>query len=83
MNFIRTLFIILVIYYGFKLVTRYLLPLLMEKTIKNMQSRMQEQIRDQQRAGRRDGEVTIERNPQQPKTNFSDKGEYVDFEEVE
>ena len=47
-----------------------------------MQSRMEEQIRQQQRSDRREGEVTVENK----KTNGSAKsneGEYVDFEEVD
>lgn len=82
MGFIRTLFIIIVIYYGIKLVTRYVMPMLFQKTMRDMQDRMQQQMRDQQRNSRREGEVTIERNPQQQK-NQSQTGEYVDFEEVD
>lgn len=81
-NFIRTLVIIIVIWYGIKLVTKYVLPLFVQKTIKNVQSRMEEQYRQQQRAGRSEGEVTVERKPGQGPSKFRE-GEYVDFEEVE
>ncbi len=82
-SFLRTLLIIMVIWYGFRLVSRYVLPLLMNKTMKNMQSRMEEQFRQQQRSQRSEGEVTLEnkRNKNNPAKN--NEGEYVDFEEVE
>jgi hypothetical protein len=79
-NFLRTLVVILIIWYGIKFVTRYIFPMLVSKTVKNMQSRMEEQLR-QQRPGRPEGEVTIEKNRNQSRSNNS-VGEYVDFEEV-
>jgi len=81
-NFIRTLFIILIIWYGIKLVTRYLFPFMVNKTMKDMQSRMEEQIRHQQRNGRSEGEVTIEGKSRKTSSDSSE-GEYVDFEEVD
>ena len=44
-NFLKTLFIIVLIYYAIRLVTRYILPLLVDKGLKNMQQKMQEQQR--------------------------------------
>lgn len=82
-NFLRTLFIILVIYYGIRLFTRYVLPLLIDKGIKNMQQKMNEHNRDYKRSSRPDGEVTIEYNRSNPKKKQDDQGEYVDFEEVD
>jgi hypothetical protein len=82
-NFIRTLFIIIVIYYGIRLVTRYVLPLLVDKGLKNMQQKMQEQQRQSQRSTRPPGEVTIEFNNRTGKNSSQTKGDYVDFEEVE
>lgn len=82
-NFIRTLFIIALIYYGIKFVTRFLLPMLVDKGMKNMQQKMQNQQRQSQRSTRPPGEVTIEYNKNTGKQNGNIKGEYVDFEEVE
>ena len=81
-NFLKTLFIILIIFYGFKLVSKYLFPFFLHRTVKNMQSKMEAQIRQQQRSGRPEGDVTIERNPKNGSTKFHE-GEYVDFEEVD
>jgi hypothetical protein len=81
-NFLRTLFVILIIWYGIKLVTKYVLPMMLHKTVKNMQSRVEEQFRHQQQSGRPEGEVTVE-NKRRNNGNTSQEGEYVDFEEVE
>lgn len=82
-NFVRTLFVIAVIYLVIRLFSRYILPYLIHKGVKNMQQKMDEQHREQQRQGRREGDVTIEKNQGTRSGKSSDEGEYVDFEEVE
>ncbi len=82
-NFIRTLLIIVVVYYGIRLFSRYILPMLVDKGLKNMQQKMQDQQRQNNRSTRPPGDVTIEGNPQQGKNSGQIKGEYVDFEEVD
>jgi len=81
-NFLKTLFFILVIWYGIKLFTKYIVPKMLHRTVKNMQSRVEDQFRQHQRPGRPEGDVTIEKNPNQSRNN-NPKGEYVDFEEVD
>ena len=82
-NFLRTLAIIAIIYYGIRLFSRYVLPLLVDKGLKNMQQKMQNQQRQGQQPSRPDGEVTIENKKTQNKGKDKNKGDYVDFEEVE
>lgn len=82
-NFFRTILIIAIIYFGIRLVTRYILPLLVDKGIKNMQQKMQDQQRRNQPPRRPEGEVTVEGEAPHRKKNANDKGEYIDFEEVE
>jgi len=82
-NFLRTVAIIAIIYFGVRFITRYLFPFLVDKGVKNMQQKMQDQQRGTQKSRRPEGEVTIEGNPQQNQKNQRDKGEYVDFEEVD
>ena len=82
-NFIKTLFILAVIYFVGKFIFRWLVPALLNQTVKNMQQKMEQNMRDQQRSYRREGDVTVENN-RSKKSNISrDEGEYVDFEEVE
>ncbi len=82
-GFLRTLLIIAIIYFGIRLITRYILPLLVDKGIKNMQQKMQDQQRANQPPRRPEGEVTIEGEPPHRKKRPDDKGDYVDFEEVD
>lgn len=82
-NFLRTILIIVVIYYGIRLFSRYVLPLLVDKGLKNMQQKMQNQQRQNQRQSRPDGEVTIEDNKKGDKGKSQTQGDYVDFEEVD
>ena len=82
-NFIRTLFIIAVIYFVIRILSRYVLPLLIDKGVKNMQQKMYEQQKQNQRPNRREGEVTIEKKRKQDKRYDQDEGEYIDFEEVD
>lgn len=76
-GFIRTVLILLIIFYAVRLITRFVVPLLLRKTINDMQARMQQQMREQQRQGKREGEVTIEKKPNQNNRN-AQSGEYVD-----
>lgn len=81
-GFLRTLVVIALIYFGIRLFSRYVLPLLIDKGVKNMQQKMNEQQR-QNRPRRAEGEVTIENNKADNRSQKGSKGEYVDFEEVD
>ena len=80
-GFLRTLFIIAIIYFAIRIFTRYILPMLVDKGVKNMQEKMKDQYQ-QQRNQRKEGEVTIEYNSKN-KNSKQNQGEYVDFEEVD
>lgn len=80
-NFIRTLLIIAIIWFGIRLFSRYVMPFLIAKGLKNMQEKMQNQQR-QNDPSRPEGEVTIEKNKANKRSSASNE-EYVDFEEVE
>ena len=79
----RTILFIAAIYYGIKLFSKYVLPLLVDKGLKNMQQKMQNQQRQNQPPSRSDGEVTIEDNKNDNKNKSQTQGDYVDFEEIE
>jgi hypothetical protein len=80
---IITITVIVLVYYGIKIFSRYLLPLLIDKGIKNMQQKMQDQQSRNQPPSRPEGEVTIEGQPQYKKNQNRDNSEYIDFEEVD
>lgn len=81
-GFARTLFIIAIIYFGIRLITRYIMPMLVDKGLKNMQQKMQNQQRQQQ-PSRPEGDVTIEKKQANDAKSTNTKGDYIDFEEVE
>lgn len=82
-NLLKTLFIIVIIFYLIKIIARYVLPLLVQRGMKSMQQKMQDQFGGQQQPSRREGDVTVERKRNGRPGNRPHDGEYIDFEEVD
>ncbi len=82
---LRTFLFILIFYYLFRFVGRYLLPLLLKKGVENMQKKQQDQFnRHSEEQKKREGEVTIKQN-RKTQSSTPESGidsEYVDFEEI-
>lgn len=81
----RLILVVLLIYYAFSLIARYVMPLIMRKYLNDFQKRFTE---DHQRSQsemnkKREGEVSI-RFVDKDKNNLHhpDEGEYVDYEEI-
>ncbi len=85
MNFIRTILIIVLIYYAFKIIGKFVFPLLFKKVMRNVEKKFNEQNHrnstNQQRA--KEGETVIDKTPNQTKKINDDAGEYIDYEDVE
>lgn len=83
---VRTLLIIILIYYGMKIITRIFAPLLLKYMAKKAAERFggsyNEFQKKQQDTSKREGEVTIDKMPN-TKTSNKDVGEYVDYEEID
>jgi Domain of unknown function (DUF4834) len=82
-TFFDTLFILLLIYYGFRFFLRYFGPRVVEKAA----DKIYRDLKAQEEARRRPessspGNVTIERTDKKDKIYRRNDGEYVDFEEV-
>ncbi|MBT3385702.1 MAG: DUF4834 family protein [Prolixibacteraceae bacterium] len=82
-GFVRTLFVIGIIYFGIRIISRYILPLLVEKGVKNMQQKMNDQQKQNQRNSRTEGDVTIEHDKKNNPNHKNNQGDYIDFEEVD
>lgn len=87
MGLLRTILIIIIVYYVIRLFTRYILPGLfvnyMDKKMNEFsKQQMKEQKRQHQQARQHEGEVTIDYNPGNSSKNKPAKGEYVDYVEV-
>lgn len=73
----RTLFLILLVYYGFKLIVRYLIPFLFRLFLKNHAGKQYRQKQEH----KKEGEISIDTPPKSSAEN-DNLGEYVDFEEI-
>ena len=84
-NFLRTILILLLIYYGFKLIARFILPLLMKKFVNNVEKKFQERQGQYQSNKQQSkvGETVVDKAPRPNKTTNDKVGEYVDYEEVD
>jgi hypothetical protein len=80
-SFLRTVGIIVIIYYALKFIGRLLFPIVVKKAVNNMQERQTQYQRQQQY--KPEGEVTIEKDRKQQTRTNTTEGEYVDFEEIE
>jgi hypothetical protein len=82
----RTILIIALIYFGFKILARLFAPFLLKFVAKKAEQRFGGQFgqgpRQKKEASRKEGEVTIDKIPN-VKTSNNNVGDYVDYEEVE
>ncbi|WP_242119139.1 DUF4834 family protein [Aestuariivivens sediminicola] len=86
-GFVRTLLIILLIYFGIKIIGRLLTPFLIKYVSKKAEQRFGDQFGQFQNRGQREkpvkeGEVTIDKMPKTKASN-KDVGDYVDYEEID
>lgn len=78
-GFVRTLLILLAIYYGYKFLTKYIFPLM----FRNYVNKMTNKHRQHNQFQKDEGDVTIRYNNQKNEKKVDkDKGEYVDYEEI-
>lgn len=86
MGFLRTLAIIVIIYYAIKFIGRYILPLFVGKIINNVEKKMRDQQQEfnnqQQKTTGKVGETVIAKKPSEYKEGNKNIGDYVDYEEV-
>ncbi len=87
---LRTVLIIFIIFYGFKLLVRYVFPVLLKnwvnKKMNQFQNQSQSQFNEQEQAAQfvkeHEGEVKI-KSTSKNKTETEGMGDEVDYEEVE
>ena len=83
---LRTLLIILLVYYVIKIVSRIFGPALVKYAAKKASERFGGQFNShqdrQKEPSKKEGEVTIDKIPN-TKTSNKDVGEYVDYEEID
>ena len=80
--FLKFLLILLVIYYGFKLIGRFLFPSFFSNNVNNDEKRRQKAWDDYLfRKKSEEGQVTVDYNKDKNKSR-NKEGEYVDYEEI-
>lgn len=83
MGLIKTIAIIIIVYYGFKFIGRYVLPLFVKRMVDNVEKKYKEQQQNQyQDEKAKVGETVIDKKPSNMKESKKDEGDYVDYEEL-
>ena len=83
MGLLKTIYILVIIYYAFKFFSRYIAPIFLKKVINNVEKKYKEQQQNkyEEPAGKV-GETVIAKKPVESKESNKDVGDYVDYEEV-
>jgi len=79
---IKTLAILFIVYYTFKIIARYVLPIFIKRTVNKMEDRFKAQQEAQQPPGKV-GETIIDKKPRTSSKKKNDGAEDIEFEEVE
>jgi len=86
MVLLQTILIVILVYYGLKLLLKWLAPKLLNYAVKKTSERFGQQFgnpQDFDNSQKKEGETTISKKPFR-KSNPSKKvGEYIDFEEID
>ena len=91
MVFLKTLLIILLVYYGLKILIKLLKPYLLKYIAKKAGQRFERtfghnpynQNAQKRKSEDKEGSVSIDQVPTKKKGSKSDAGEYVDYEEID
>ena len=79
---IRFILTLILIFYGFRLLARLFMPLMVKTVVKKAQENFNNQ--QQQRTQTREGEIHVDYMPpaEKKKSHLQDKGDFVDYEEI-
>jgi uncharacterized protein involved in cysteine biosynthesis len=83
MGLLRTIAIIVIVYYAFKIIGRYIMPLFLKKMVDNVEKKMRDQQEYQHpKEQGKVGETIIDKKPLNKKESNKDVGDYVDYEDI-
>ena len=83
MNFLRTILIIVLVYYVLKFLVNLFAPYLLKKAVDKVQKKAAQQYNNQQERTVYEGKTVVDKKPQDLKQSNNSVGEYVDFEEID
>ena len=81
-NFLRTVLIIILVFYVLKFLVKLFAPYLLKKAVDKVQQKAQQQY-NQQEPIVDEGKTVVDKKPQSTKESNNSVGEYVDFEEID
>ena len=78
---IRFILTLILIVYGFRLLARLFMPLMVKTVVKKAQENFNKQ---QQRQAAQEGEIQVDYMPaaEKKKNQLKDKGDFIDYEEI-
>jgi len=79
----KFIFIVVVIFYGFRLLAKLLFPMFIKKMVNNVAQKAREQHGYTAQKSTEEGETVIDKTPIKQNQAKNKIGEYVDFEEVD
>lgn len=83
-NFLKTILIILFIYYAVKFLAKLFAPYLIKKAVDKVQKKAAQQYNNQQQTNDVEvGKTVIDKKPSSSKQSNNSVGEYVDYEEID
>lgn len=90
MGLLRTILIILLVYFGFKILARLFAPILMRFVAKKAEQKFGQQFggfqnpnQQRQQQKQKEGETVIDKMPNTNKSSNEKVGEYIDYEEID
>ncbi len=90
MGLLRTILIILLVWFGLKILARLFAPYLIKFVAKKAEERFgqqfggfQNQSQQHNEQKRRAGETVIDKMPERHKSSNDEVGEYIDYEEID
>lgn len=88
MAFLKTVLIIIMVYYLFKILTRLFAPKIINYAAKKTEAHFKEQFgqfkqQSPSHGEERVGDVIIEKKPTKKSTTSENVGDYIDFEEID
>lgn len=84
MGLLKTIFFLLLFYYGFKFIAKLIAPFLINKVASSMQQKAAQQFGKREPKNTvKEGETIIDKAPKKQSQSKNSVGEYVDFEEID
>lgn len=85
---IKTVLIILLVYFAFKILFKYFGPVILRYFMKKMGKKFEKQFQQQyggfkNRTEKESGQVSIDKKPKRNRKSGKNVGEYIDYEEID